>query len=99
MRTVKAVYLAALGLVAGMVQASSQSASLRVSLTIIERCDISGGASAPSVECSTGVPWTIATSLSDYPDSQNAAEGRAPHPVPVADKTGPGQGGITAVIF
>lgn len=59
MRASKALLLAGLAVAMGAVQASS-STSLRVSLTITERCDISRPAAGPSIECSRGVPWTLA---------------------------------------
>ena len=57
-RTLLAV--AGLPLAMGAVQASSQRSTLRISLTIVDRCDVSGASARPSVDCSAGVPWTVA---------------------------------------
>lgn len=82
MRACKALFMVVLVLVMGAVQASSRSsATLRISLTVVDRCDIRGGTPTPSIECSDGVPWAVVPP----PDAV---------PLAVAD---PGQAGLLPV--
>jgi len=89
--------LLALACLAGTVQASSRTTTLRVTLTVVERCDVRGGEGAPSVECSAGVPWTVAAA-SPAPHAAAAGGPRAAHlPVPAGD---PEHGArVTTIVF
>lgn len=64
MRARKALILVALALAVGAVQASSTRATLRISMTVLERCDIRAAGAAPSVDCSAGIPWALAAPAS-----------------------------------
>lgn len=52
--------LATFALAAAAAQAASQRGTLRISMTVVERCDIHDGPGSPSVDCSAGAPWTVA---------------------------------------
>ncbi|WP_372015134.1 hypothetical protein [Pseudoxanthomonas sp. 10H] len=67
MRACKA-FLATLGLVLaiGAVQASSRQDTLRISLTIVDRCDVRDVRQVPAVDCSAGVPWMVAQPLAPH---------------------------------
>ena len=99
MRACKTVpALGGVALVMGAVQASSQKAPLRISMTIVDRCDIRAGGASPSVDCSIGVPWTVAQPVAAATPSLVADNGSARHfPVP---HSGPvDEARVTTIVF
>ena len=84
--------------VMGAVHASS-STVLRISMTIVDRCDIGAGQGRPAVACSSGTPWTIAGSahaVAGEP-SVSAVNADSRHlPVPAG---GPGDARVTTIVF
>lgn len=97
MRPIKAVALLACLVAAGAVQASSKSTVLRISLTIVDRCDVRNSEAAPRVDCSTGVPWMLAPAAA-APSLVVTGDTRPSHlPVP---HSGPADGAqVTTIVF
>lgn len=99
MRMSKALALSLLALAVGTVQAStSRTATLRISLTVVDRCDIRDNPQAPLVDCSLGVPWTVAGPVETTAPSLVADGGSVRHfPVP---HSGPVDGArVTTIVF
>jgi hypothetical protein len=64
MRTCNTILaLVALTLAAGAVQAASRQAVLRMSLTIVDHCNIRDDNTRPRVDCSAGLPWLLAPAV------------------------------------
>jgi hypothetical protein len=101
MRPSNALILVGLALAVGAVQASSRQNTLRISMTIVDRCDIRAGVS-PSVDCSTGVPWMVASPTPAHAAPSLVADGthgtHGSHlPVP---HSGPVDGArVTTIVF
>ena len=99
MRTfTRAAILIAFTAVVGAVQASSKNALMRVSMTIVDRCDVSSASSRPSVDCSAGVPWTVtppvaSTTPSLVADGASARHFPVPHSGPVDESR------VTTIVF
>ena len=100
MRTRTAVLaVAVLVLSAGVVQASSRQNTLRISMTIVDRCDIREGAASPSVDCSIGVPWTMAAPGARAVAPSLVADGTPASHLPVPH-SGPVDGAqVTTIVF
>ena len=99
MRACKA-FLALLVLAVGLgaVQASSRQDTLRLSLTIVDRCDIRDGRAAPTVDCSTGVPWMLAPATGPTAPSLVAIDARPSQlPVPAGGPVAGAQ--VTTIVF
>lgn len=98
MRACKAfLALTALALSVGAVQASSKQNTLRISMTIVDRCDIRDGQASPSVDCSIGVPWTVAPPAAAAPSL--VADGSTTRHLPVPH-SGPVDGSrVTTIVF
>ncbi|KAF1700708.1 hypothetical protein [Pseudoxanthomonas kaohsiungensis] len=98
MRACKAfLALAGLALTIGAVHASSQQATLRISMTIVDRCDVRNGGASPSVDCSIGVPWTVAPAAAAA--ASLVADGSASRHFPVP-ASGPADGArVTTIVF
>jgi|GEM_PF-1195307 len=99
MRACKAfLALAGLTLTMGAVQASSQQSALRISMTIVDRCDVRNGSASPSVDCSIGVPWTVAPPAEASAPSLVADGNSTRHfPVPLS---GPAdEARVTTIVF
>lgn len=101
MRAYKAfLALVVLSLMMGAVQASSQKATLRISMTIVDRCDVRNDQARPSVDCSTGVPWMVAPVATGAaaPSLVVTGDTRPSHlPVP---HSGPADGAqVTTIVF
>jgi hypothetical protein len=82
--------LGILVLAAGAVQAASRQAVLRVSLTIVDRCDVRGVDSRARVDCSPGVPWLLVPAAATNASSSAprvAATGVRPSDLPVPRQT------------
>lgn len=92
--------LAGLALTMGAVQASSRQSTLRISLTIVDRCDIRDGQASPSVDCSTGVPWTVASPAAATAAAPSlVADGAYASHLPVP-RNGPVDGArVTTIVF
>jgi len=91
--------VAVLALSVGAVQASSRQSTLRISMTVVDRCDVREGAASPSVDCSIGVPWTISSPGAAAAAPSLVADGtHFPHlPVP---HSGPVDGSrVTTIVF
>ena len=90
--------LLGMALAMGAVQASSQRSALRISMTIVDRCDVSSAGARPSVDCSVGVPWTVAPPVAAATPSLVADGGSTRHfPVP---QSGPVDGSrVTTIVF
>ena len=89
-------FLAVAGLAAAtaVAQASGQRDQLRISLTVLERCDIHHGPSSPRVDCTAGVPWTVAP-----PTSARAAGPRSDLRLPVPEPSLSDDGPVTTIVF
>ncbi|AKC87504.1 hypothetical protein [Pseudoxanthomonas suwonensis] len=100
MRPFKAVVLLACLVAMGTVQASSKNTVLRISLTIVDRCDIRDGHASPSVDCSTGVPWTVASPAAAAAVAPSlVADGTHASHLPVP-RSGPIDGArVTTIVF
>lgn len=99
MRACKAVLaLAGLVLTMGAVQASSQKSALRISMTIVDRCDIRNGSANPSVDCSIGVPWTVASPGAPAAPSL-VADGSASRHFPVPHSGPADEARVTTIVF
>ncbi|GAB3507630.1 hypothetical protein [Pseudoxanthomonas daejeonensis] len=100
MRTRKAILaLAALALSAGAVQASSRQSTLRISMTVVDRCDVRDGTTSPSVDCSIGVPWTMAAPGAPAAAPYRIADGDHFSHLPVPH-SGPVDGSrVTTIVF
>lgn len=90
--------LLGLALAMGAVQASSQKSALRISMTIVDRCDVSSASIQPSVDCSAGVPWTVtppvaSTTPSLVADGTSARHFPVPHSGPVDESR------VTTIVF
>ncbi|KAF1698399.1 hypothetical protein CSC62_05690 [Pseudoxanthomonas jiangsuensis] len=102
MRACKVLILAALVLAVGAVQASSARTTLRISMTVLERCDIRAADAVPSVDCSAGIPWALATpATAAIPPSALVQTGGTSHathlPVPHSDADDGSR--VTTVVF
>jgi hypothetical protein len=82
----------------GGVHAASNHAGLRISMTIVDRCDVRHTGASPSVDCSAGVPWTVAAPAAPAAPSLVADGGPARHfPVP---RSGPvDEARVTTIVF
>lgn len=99
MRTSNALILVGLALAVGAVQASSRQNTLRISMTIVDRCDIRAGQASPSVDCSTGVPWMVASPTPAHAAPSLVADGTHGSHLPVPH-SGPVDGArVTTIVF
>lgn len=98
MRPSNALILVGLALAVGAVQASSRQNTLRISMTIVDRCDVRAGQASPSVDCSTGVPWMVASPAATAAPALVADGTHGSHlPVP---HSGPVDGArVTTIVF
>lgn len=100
MRTfTRAAILIAFTAVVGAVQASGKNTVMRISMTIVDRCDIREGAASPSVDCSIGVPWTMAAPGARAVAPSLLADGTPASHLPVPH-SGPVDGAqVTTIVF
>lgn len=99
MRPSNALILVGLALAVGAVQASSRQNTLRISMTIVDRCDIRAGQASPSVDCSTGVPWMVASPAAPAAAPSFVADGTHGSHLPVPH-SGPVDGArVTTIVF
>jgi hypothetical protein len=83
----------------GAVQASSKNTVMRISMTIVDRCDIRAGQASPSVDCSTGVPWMVASPTPTHAAPSLVADGTHGSHLPVPH-SGPVDGArVTTIVF
>jgi hypothetical protein len=79
----------------GAVHASANRASLRISMTIVDRCDVRNSQASPQVDCSAGVPWAVAPAAAPSLVTDNAAPSLLPVP-----GSGPVDGArVTTIVF
>ena len=90
--------LLGLALAMGAVQASSQRSALRISMTIVDRCDISSASTRPSVDCSVGVPWTVAPAAAPATPSL-VVDGVAARHFPVPHSGPVDESRVTTIVF
>ena len=101
MRLRRSLILAAMVLAMGAVQASGQKAQLRISLTIVDRCEVRSGSAIPSIACTLGVPWAVATPAAAPAVAPSVQpQGQAPsmhYPVPGIDPAS--DAAVTTIVF
>ncbi|UWX04452.1 hypothetical protein H1235_05475 [Pseudoxanthomonas sp. NC8] len=97
MRTWTGFLAWSVALTVGGAHASAGSDTLRISLTVVDRCDIRGGRDIPTVNCSAGVPRVLATAGAA---TATPPAGRSlPSYLPVPADTSVDPAPVTVIVF